>query len=50
MLLRSLEVVLDPGLKGSGNSFGEAIPLADGAGGEGLLSVQSLVAGNIKGA
>ena len=53
MFLKCVEVVLDPGLKGGqgrgcGNSFREAIPLGDGEGEEGLLSVQGPEVGNIK--
>ena len=54
MLLKCLQVVLDPGLKegqgrSCGNRFRETIPLRDGAGEEGLLSVLGPLVGNITG-
>ena len=53
MLLKCLQVVLDPGLKGGlgrghGKSCWEAIPLRNGAREEDKLSLQGPVVGNIK--
>ena len=53
--MSELKVALDPGFKrgqgwSCGNSFREAVPLRDGVGEEGLLSILGSVGQHIKGA
>ena len=54
--MNEIEVALDLGFKGGqqgwscGNSFRKAVPLRDGAGEEGLLSILGSVGRHIKGA